>query len=155
MMFAGRWALAVALAVLVVGCSSGSGKQALPTTTTSSPAVPAAVARAAAILAAKNRDKTPTAATYYQVSSRRNAVFVLSQGDISGGNTPGYAIALRGNFTQDVRSARGPAGARPAKGHFAWAFVDAVTGEIPDDGVSNAAPDLSPLGRAVNFACCR
>jgi hypothetical protein len=154
MMSGRRFALAVAVAVLLGCSSSGSGKQALETATTSTsdPAVPAVVATAAAALAANDRDKTPTSAAYYPVLSRRKAVFVLSQGDISGGNTPGYAIALRGNFTQDVR---GTAGARPAKGHFAYAFVDKASGEIQDDGVSDAEPDLSPLGRPVNFACCR
>jgi hypothetical protein len=93
-----------------------------------------------------------TSATYYQVSSRRAAVLLLSQGDDVASNTPGYAVVLRGNFTMPTR---GRAGSKPAKGHFIYAFVDKASGEIQDDGISNAPPDLSPLGRAMPFSCCR
>ncbi|MGO9875782.1 MAG: hypothetical protein ACLPVY_18525 [Acidimicrobiia bacterium] len=92
-----------------------------------------------------------TSATYYRVSSRRAAVLVLSQGDDVGDNTPGYAVVLLGNFAMDTR---GTAGSKPAKGHFVYAFVDKANGEIQDDGISNAPPELSPLGHATHFSCC-
>jgi len=129
---------AIACAIVTAGCSSGH------------PA-PAAVAKAAAVLASEDQDMKPTSATYYQVSSRRAAVLVLSQGDDVQSNNPGYAIVLRGNFTDE--RAGGTSG-KPRKGHFVYAFVDKANGEIQDDGVSNAQPDLSKLGRAMPFSCC-
>jgi len=112
------------------------------------PSAPAAVGNAAAYLSTMG---PATSAAYYQVSSRRTAVFVLSQGDVVAANTSGYAVVLRGNFTDE--DAGGTSG-KPKKGHFVYAFVDKASGEIQDNGIGNTQPDLKPLGRAIRFSCC-
>jgi hypothetical protein len=92
--------------------------------------------------AARAGDPRPTLIQHSE-GSRHNANLVGGAGDGVNGRQRSYLIAERGHFAyNDVNLGSGP----EPHGSVLTLVVNASTGEITDDGLSNQYPDLARLG---------
>jgi hypothetical protein len=104
--------------------------------------VPAFVTAAANRVAAINGDAHPSSAAWVK-TTRQTAVSAEST-DTVDSNQPVYYVVLHGHFAA-TKGYLGPGAAVPT-GTILTLTVDASTGEVLDNGLSNRTPDFSHTG---------
>jgi hypothetical protein len=110
--------------------------------------VPAFVTAAANRVAAINGDAHPSSAGWVK-TTRQRAVSAEST-DTVDSNQPVYYVVLHGHFAA-TKGYLGPGAAVPT-GTILTLTVDASTGEVLDNSLSNRTPDFSHTGRLSALA---
>ena len=97
-----------------------------------------------------NGDQTPQSVEYVKTMSSPAATLTGHRPD---NNAPVYVVQIRGHF--DGAFASVPAGHKRPSGNTMIIVIDARTGHITDDGITNRATNLTALGHPVTMTITR